>query len=326
MSEVLELLKQANDYSIRLQMGEQWCARVDAILAASAEPIDTNDDLKATNGPLLELDGLLARFHEVVWESASHSLCAYDEAGTDEAKAIQRHVRVMIAASAGQAEPLRKSVRAAVAMLKNGEYAEHWANAEAPKDADAAALEEVITELVNGSHELIPRRDRVAPTPAAAQDGPKCRACNGNDGNLPCAYPEGHPHCLRNTATSPVRGAAREQELHTEIDRLNAIINTPQSGDFLRAVSIEAEHQRQRWGSKHDAGKEPADWFWLVGYLAGKALNSAKSGDNEKFEHHIITTAAALQNWHMQVFGQCDMRPGIYPPAEIDRRDLAEAK
>lgn len=74
-----------------------------------------------------------------------------------------------ILASAGQAEQLRKSVRAVVAMLKNGEYAEHWANAEAPKDADAAALEEVITELVNGSHELIPRRDCVAPTPAAAQ-------------------------------------------------------------------------------------------------------------------------------------------------------------
>jgi hypothetical protein len=36
MSDALELLKQANDYSIRLQMGEQWCARVDAILAASA--------------------------------------------------------------------------------------------------------------------------------------------------------------------------------------------------------------------------------------------------------------------------------------------------
>jgi hypothetical protein len=25
----------------------------------------------------------------------------------------------------------------------------------------------------------------------------RCRACNGNDGDLPCAYPEGHPNCLR---------------------------------------------------------------------------------------------------------------------------------
>jgi hypothetical protein len=46
-----------------------------------------------------------------------------------------------------------------------------------------------------------------APTPAAAQDGPKCRACNGNDGDIPCAYPEGHPHCLRNAAAQDERGA-----------------------------------------------------------------------------------------------------------------------
>jgi hypothetical protein len=25
----------------------------------------------------------------------------------------------------------------------------------------------------------------------------RCRACNGNDGDIPCAYPEGHPNCLR---------------------------------------------------------------------------------------------------------------------------------
>jgi hypothetical protein len=46
-----------------------------------------------------------------------------------------------------------------------------------------------------------------APTPAAAQDDPKCRACNGNDGDIPCAYPEGHPHCLRNIAAQNEREA-----------------------------------------------------------------------------------------------------------------------
>ena len=105
--------------------------------------------------------------------------------------------------------------------------------------------------------------------------------------------------------------AATVAELRAEVDRLNAIINTPQANDFLRAVSTEAEHQRQRWGSEHDAGKAPADWFWLVGCLAGKALHAHAAGDTTKAEHHIITTAAALANWHLAMFGKTDMRPGI---------------
>lgn len=96
-----------------------------------------------------------------------------------------------------------------------------------------------------------------------------------------------------------------------ELERLQAIINTPQADDFLRAVSIEAEHQRQRWGSDHDSGKEPSDWFWLIGYLAGKALHSQVVGDRNKAEHHIITTAAACENWHRSLLGKTDMRPGL---------------
>lgn len=104
-------------------------------------------------------------------------------------------------------------------------------------------------------------------------------------------------------------GAVRE--LQAEIDRLNAIINTPQADDFLRAVSTEAEHQRQRWGSDHDTGKMPADWFWLIGYLSGKALHAQVAGNMEKAEHHVITTAAGLANWHRAMLGQTNMRPGI---------------
>lgn len=95
-----------------------------------------------------------------------------------------------------------------------------------------------------------------------------------------------------------------------EIRRLNAIINTPQADDFLRAVSIEAEHQRQRWGAEGDAGKSPQDWFWLLGYLGGKALHAHKVCDAEKAEHHIITTAAACANWHLNLMGRTNMRPG----------------
>ena len=101
------------------------------------------------------------------------------------------------------------------------------------------------------------------------------------------------------------------QQFQAEIDRLHTIINTPHADDFIRAVSIEAEHQRQRWGSEHDTGKTPADWFWLVGYLAGKALHAHAAANVEKAEHHIITTAAACANWHRAMFGKTDMRPGI---------------
>ena len=44
---------------------------------------------------------------------------------------------------------------------------------------------------------------------------------------------------------------------------------------------------------------------------AGKALHAHASGNVEKAEHHIITTAAALANWHLSMFGGTDMRPGI---------------
>lgn len=86
-------------------------------------------------------------------------------------------------------------------------------------------------------------------------------------------------------------------------------INTPEIHDFIVAVEREALHQRERWGSDHDAGKTDADWFWLVGYLAGKAINKP-----EKILHHIITTAAACLNWHAHKVGASTaMRPGIGP-------------
>ena len=95
-----------------------------------------------------------------------------------------------------------------------------------------------------------------------------------------------------------------------ELERLHALINTPHTAEFLEAVKLEAIHQRERWGNEHDAGKTDADWFWLVGYLTGKALHKP-----EKKVHHIITTAAALLNWHAAVTGvDTRMRPGIDSP------------
>jgi len=78
-------------------------------------------------------------------------------------------------------------------------------------------------------------------------------------------------------------------------------LNTPEINDFATGVLREAAHQRERWGDQHDAEKTDEEWFWLFGYLAGKALHSAKAGDHEKAMHHTITAAAAMANWHAKI-------------------------
>ena len=92
------------------------------------------------------------------------------------------------------------------------------------------------------------------------------------------------------------------------------IINTPETADFMAGVPIEAAHQRERWGSAHDTGKEPEDWVFLVGWLLGKASVAARAGEIEKAKHHTISSAAALANWHAALTGaDSSMRPGIDP-------------
>jgi hypothetical protein len=100
-------------------------------------------------------------------------------------------------------------------------------------------------------------------------------------------------------------------KITAELDKLRAEINTPELYEFGSGVVHEAQHQRARWGSDHDAGKTPADWFWLVGYLAGKCLASHIAGHTDKALHQAIATAAALGNWHAAILGKTNMRPGI---------------
>ena len=124
-----------------------------------------------------------------------------------------------------------------------------------------------------------------------------------------------------------------------ERNRLQALINTPELDGFLRAVHIEAVHQVERWGTAHDRAKRPADWFWLVGYLAGKALHAVTAGDHDKARHHCISTAAALYNWHSALSGRdtrmCPGRsdvasivdaafPGEAPPPSVDELEPSE--
>lgn len=99
--------------------------------------------------------------------------------------------------------------------------------------------------------------------------------------------------------------------LTLESDALTAKLNVPELHNFAAAVVAEAAHQRQRWGSDHDAGKTPADWLWLIGYLTGKCLHAVVDGRRDKALHHAITAAAALANWHAAILGTTNMRPGL---------------
>lgn len=130
------------------------------------------------------------------------------------------------------------------------------------------------------------------------------------------AYPLYTHSAFASIASGLIDAKATIAALQARIAELEAKLNTPELHDFSAAVVLEAAHQRERWGAEHDAGKEPADWFWLLGYLGGKALNAASSGNTDKALHHTISTAAACANWHSAISGKhTQMRPGIDPVA-----------
>ncbi|MFM0270150.1 hypothetical protein PQQ59_06165 [Paraburkholderia aspalathi] len=110
-----------------------------------------------------------------------------------------------------------------------------------------------------------------------------------------------HPLC------DEAQPAQSEPALQAEIDRLNAIIHTPESDEFLKGAAIEAEYQRELHGvDASDARFDWHQWYWVVGYLAGKALAACKSGEGngEKAKHHLVTSAALLMNWHNVLTGK----------------------
>jgi hypothetical protein len=74
--------------------------------------------------------------------------------------------------------------------------------------------------------------------------------------------------------------------------------------DFIGGTIEEADYQVSLWGTEDRESKSHIDYFWLVGYLAGKALASAIQGDTDKARHHTISTAAVLLHWHGKISGE----------------------
>lgn len=141
----------------------------------------------------------------------------------------------------------------------------------------------------------------------------------------------------------PVLLAAELQQVRSERDRLQQLINTPELVDFAKAVQMEAAHQELRWGSADREGKGPYEWFWLLSHLATRALEHHKEAERlragwgvdetheahhaaiihhrEKAVHHCITSAAMLAHWHAAVLGKhTSMWPGAHAPqSDVDR-------
>jgi len=111
-----------------------------------------------------------------------------------------------------------------------------------------------------------------------------------------------------------------------EVARLMKLINSPETENWIEGVKIEAAHQVERWGVADRAGKQSPDWFWLLGYLAGKALAAFIKGDMEKGKHHIISSSAALLNWHRNATGEItSFQPGNGEIQKAVKRLEAEA-
>jgi hypothetical protein len=95
-----------------------------------------------------------------------------------------------------------------------------------------------------------------------------------------------------------------KSELKAEVERLRAIVDSPDPKDFFTASNLEAKFQRVLWGDGIDPtafGRgTDADWVGLVMYLCGGAAKTADS-DREKKLHRITAAAAALANWHKMV-------------------------
>lgn len=54
------------------------------------------------------------------------------------------------------------------------------------------------------------------------------------------------------TAPAPDMKPTEVETLKLEVERLNCLLNTPETDDFYRGIELEAAHQRLRWPPEHD--------------------------------------------------------------------------
>lgn len=121
--------------------------------------------------------------------------------------------------------------------------------------------------------------------------------------------------------TDHSRIAAELEQTKLALNDLKRTINTPELHDFAIGVSLEASHQRLRFGDEHDSRKTPINWYFLICYLGGKACAAHLAGDIDTARHHTISTAAALNNWHAAISRDDSYQPNR-SQARIDTDEI----
>lgn len=116
-------------------------------------------------------------------------------------------------------------------------------------------------------------------------------------------------------------------ELTDEVERLRAIVDSPDPRYFFWACEQEARYQRVKWPGPQGfdpsafGSSDDQDYVFLCAYLCGGAAKTpdGEPGSPERLKklHRITAAAAALANWHEEVKNR-DLENRVQQPGVQD--------
>ena len=117
------------------------------------------------------------------------------------------------------------------------------------------------------------------------------------------------------------------EKMVKEMERMQSLFASRVFWNFVDGLEREAAEEMGRSRSAPDQEWQKEDWFWLIGWVVGKALQAHIRGDCEKALHHTVSSAAVLINWQAAFIargegtkaecsdaaGATEQRPGVGP-------------
>jgi hypothetical protein len=97
--------------------------------------------------------------------------------------------------------------------------------------------------------------------------------------------------------TKSSRDLLLEEIRQDAVTAIESAFDDPVIDDFIEGLRIEIPYQQHVWNVE-DAGKSISCWIRLIHHLTAKIGESDWNHKPDKAKHHIITTAAALANFH----------------------------